>query len=191
MSRSTIQVGETANITCNGVPEEGHTVTYSYQASTGQIAPHDSRATLTGTAPGPVTVTATAVDDRNLSAQTTVNVDVQAAPTPVSPTSAPTPALLNELIFKPNSARVDNKAKALLDDDALRLQRDANATMIIEGSSNPSENEALATQRAENAKTYLVQSKGIDPNRIQTRPAATKTGAKVNVIMVPAGAGPQ
>jgi len=191
VSRSTIQVGETANITCNGVPEEGHTVTYSYQASAGQIAPHDSRATLTGTTPGPVTVTATAVDDRNLSAQTTVNVDVQAAPTPVSPTSAPTPALLNELIFKPNSARVDNKAKALLDDDALRLQRDANATMIIEGSSNPSENEALATQRAENAKTYLVQSKGIDPKRIQTRPAATKTGAKVNVIMVPAGAGPQ
>ena len=191
VSRSTIQVGETANITCNGVPEEGHTVTYSYQASAGQVAPHDSRATLTGTAPGPVTVTATAVDDRNLSAQTTVNVDVQAAPTPVSPTSAPTPALLNELSFKLNSARVDNKAKALLDDDALRLQRDANATMIIEGSSNPSENEALATQRAENAKTYLVQSKGIDPNRIQTRPAATKTGAKVNVIMVPAGAGPQ
>jgi outer membrane protein OmpA-like peptidoglycan-associated protein len=191
VSRSTIQVGETANITCNGVPEEGHTVTYSYQASAGQITPHDSRATLTGTTPGPVTVTATAVDDRNLSAQTTLNVDVQAAPTPVTPTSAPTPALLNELIFKPNSARVDNKAKALLDDDALRLQRDANATMIIEGSSNPSENEALATQRAENAKTYLVQSKGIDPNRIQTRPAASKTGAKVNVIMVPAGAGPQ
>ena len=191
VSRSTIQVGETANITCNGVAEEGHTVAYSYQASAGQIAPHDSRATLTGTTPGPVTITATAVDDRNLSAQTTLNVDVQAAPTPVTPTTAPTPALLNELIFKPNSARVDNKAKALLDDDALRLQRDANATMIIEGSSNPSENDALATQRAENAKTYLTQSKGIDPNRIQTRPAASKTGAKANVIMVPAGAGPQ
>ena len=191
VSRSTIQVGETANITCNGLAEEGHTVTYSYQASAGQITPRDSRATLTGTAPGPVTVTATAVDDRNLSAQTTVNVDVQAAPTPVSPTTAPTPALLNELTFKPNSARVDNKAKALLDDDALRLQRDANATMIVEGSSNPGEDEAMAGQRAENAKTYLTQSKGIDPNRIQTRTAATKTGAKVNVIMVPAGAGPQ
>ena len=191
VSRSTIQVGETANVTCNGVAEEGHTVAYSYQASAGQIAPHDSRATLTGTTPGLVTITATAVDDRNLSAQTTLNVDVQAAPTPVSPTTAPTPALLNELLFKPNSARVDNKAKAMLDDDALRLQRDANATMIIEGSSNPSEDEALATQRAENAKTYLTQSKGIDPNRIQTRTAASKTGAKVNVIMVPAGAGPQ
>jgi outer membrane protein OmpA-like peptidoglycan-associated protein len=136
-------------------------------------------------------VTATAVVDRNLSAQTTLNVDVQAAPTPVTPTAAPTPALLNELIFKLNSPRVDNKAKALLDDDALRLQREANATMMLEGSSNPGEDETLATQRAENAKTYLTQSKGIDPNRIQTRSAATKTGAKVNVIMVPAGAGPQ
>ena len=191
VSRSTIQVGESANITCNGVAEEGHSLSYSYQANAGQITPRDSRATFTGTAPGPATITASAIDDRNLSAQTTVNIDVQAAPTPVTPTTAPTPALLNELLFKPNSARVDNKAKALLDDDALRLQREANATMILEGSSNPSENDALATQRAENAKTYLVQSKGIDPNRIQTRTAATKTGAKVNVIMVPAGAGPQ
>ena len=33
VSRSTIQVGESSNITCNGVAEEGHTHTYSYQAS--------------------------------------------------------------------------------------------------------------------------------------------------------------
>ena len=194
VSRSTIQVGESANITCNGVAEEGHTLAYSYQASAGQITPRDNRATLTPNAPGPITVTATAVDDRNLSAQTTVNVDVQSAP--VSPTSAETagtltPSMLNELTFKPDSSRVDNRAKAELDDDALRLQRDANATLIIEGSANPSENEALALQRAENAKTYLTRSKGIDPTRIQTRAAQTKTGAKVVVVMVPAGAPPQ
>lgn len=194
VNRTTIQVGESANITCNGVAEEGHTLTYSYQASAGQVMPRDSRATLTPNAPGPITVTATAVDDRNLSAQTTVNVDVQSAP--LSPTSAETagsltPNMLNELMFKPNSARVDNRAKAELDDDALRLQRDANATLIIEGSANPSENDAVALQRAENAKAYLTQSKGIDPTRIQTRAAQAKTGAKVVVIMVPAGAPPQ
>jgi len=190
VSRTTIQVGESSNITCNGVAEEGHTVTYSYQTSAGQITPRDSRATLVGTAPGPVTVTATAVDDRNLTGQTTLNVDVQAAP--VAPSTTPvTPAMLNELAFKPNSTYVDNRAKAVLDDDALRLQRDANATVILEGSANPSENDALALQRAENAKTYLTKSKGIDASRIQTRPAPTKTGAKVGVIMVPAGAGPQ
>jgi len=121
VSRSTIQVGETSNITCNGVPEEGHTLTYSYQTSAGQLTPRENRATLTGTAPGPVTVTATAVDDRNLSAQTTMNLDVQAAPVAPSAAAAPTPSLLNELIFKPNSAYVDNRAKAVLDDDALRM----------------------------------------------------------------------
>jgi outer membrane protein OmpA-like peptidoglycan-associated protein len=188
VSRSSILVGETSNITCNGVPEEGHSLAYSYQATAGQITPRENRATLTGTAPGPVTVTATAVDDRNLSAQTTVNVDVQAAAaTPVPAT----PTMLNELFFKPNSTYVDNRAKAILDDDALRLQRDASATVVIEGSANPSEKDALALQRAENAKTYLTRSKGIDPSRIQTRAAQTKTGAKVSVILVPAGAGPQ
>ena len=189
VNRSTIQVGESANITCNGVAEEGHTLTYAYQASAGQIIPRDSRATLTPNAPGPVTVTATATDDRNLSAQTTVSVDVQSAP--VSPTGTLTPAMLNELAFKPSSARVDNRAKAMLDDDALRLQRDANATLIIEGYTNPSENDALALQRAENAKTYLTQSKGIDASRIQTRAAQAKTGAKVVVVLVPAGTPPQ
>jgi len=194
VNRSTIQVGESANITCNGVAEEGHTLTYSYQASAGQITPRDSRATLSPNAPGPVTVTASVVDDRNLSAQTTVNVDVQSAP--VSPTSAETagtltPSMLHELLFSPNSSRVDNRAKAALDDVALRLQRDANATLIVEGSANPSENEAVALQRAENAKTYLTRSKGIDPARIQTRAAETKTGAKVVVVLVPAGAPPQ
>jgi len=99
--------------------------------------------------------------------------------------------MLNELTFKPNSNYVDNRAKAELDDDALRLQRDASATLIIEGSANPSENDALALQRAENAKTYLTRSKGIDPSRIQTRAAQTKTGAKVVVVMVPAGVPPQ
>jgi outer membrane protein OmpA-like peptidoglycan-associated protein len=191
VSRSTIQVGETSNITCNGVPEEGHSLSYSYQASAGQLTPRENRATLTGTAPGPVTITATAVDDRNLSAQTTVNLDVQAAPVAPSATAAPTPSLLNELIFKPNSTYVDNRAKAVLDDDALRMQRESTANMILEGSANPSENDALAGQRAENAKTYLTKSKGIDPSRIQTRPAETKTGAKVGVILVPAGANPQ
>ena len=198
VSRSTIMVGETTNITCNGTAEEGHGLAYSYQASSGQITPRENRATLAATAPGPVTVTATAIDDRNLTAQTTMNIDVQAPPSSVSiPGSAPTvattstPTLLNELTFKPNSTYVDNRAKAVLDDDALRMQREATATLTVEGSVNPSEKDTLALQRAENAKTYLTRSKGIDPSRIQTRAAGAKTGAKVSVILVPAGGNPQ
>ena len=48
--------------------------------------------------------------------------------------------------------------------------------------------EDLAAQRAENAKAYLTRSKGIDASRIQTRPAQSKTGAKVVVVLAPAGA---
>ena len=189
VSRSTIQVGESANITCNGTVEEGHELAYSYQASSGQITPRENRATLTGTAPGPVTVTATATDDRNLSAQTAVNIDVQAAPTaPAAEPGPATPSILNELTFKPASGYVDNRAKAALDDIALRMQREPTATLILEGSANPSENDALALQRADNAKIYLTRSKGIDSSRIQTRAAQTKTGAKVVVVLVPAGA---
>ncbi|HJW98819.1 MAG TPA: OmpA family protein [Terriglobales bacterium] len=195
VSRTTIQVGEAANITCNGTVEEGHDLSFSYQATAGQITPRDNRATLTGTTPGPVTVTATAIDDRNLSAQTAVNIDVQAPATPVTPgTSAgeplqATPSMLSELTFKPNSGYVDNRSKAALDDVALRMQREPTATLILEGSANPSEgNQDLAAQRAENAKAYLTRSKGIDASRIQTRPAQSKTGAKVVVVLAPAGA---
>ena len=181
-SRATIQVGETSSITCSGSAEEGHSLSYNYQASSGQITPHDTRATLTATAAGPITVTVTAVDDRNLSAQTTVNVDAQA------PAAPPASSLLTELTFKPNSAYVDNRAKAALDDVALLLQRDASTTLALKGSTNPSETDTLAAQRAENAKTYLTRSKGIDAARIQTGSAQSKTGAKVAVILIPAGA---
>jgi outer membrane protein OmpA-like peptidoglycan-associated protein len=181
VSRNSMQVGESASISCNATAEEGHEVSVNFRASAGQITPQRTRATLTSNAPGPITVTATAVDDRNLSAQTNVNVDVQAAPT------TPTPAMLNELMFKQNGTYVDNRAKAALDDDALRLQRELNSTLTLEGSVNPSENEAIALERANNAKAYLTKSKGIDASRIQTKAAESKTGAKVQVILVPAG----
>jgi outer membrane protein OmpA-like peptidoglycan-associated protein len=181
-SRNPIQVGETTSINCNAMAEEGHNATISFQTSSGQIAPHDNRATLTGTAAGPVTVTASVVDDRQLSAQTSVSVDVQAPAPPAQPST------LNELIFKQNSPYVDNRAKAALDDDALRLERDPNSTVILEGSTNPSEKDSLAQARADNAKTYLTSTKGIDATRIQTRAAQQKTGSKVNIVLVPAGA---
>lgn len=184
-TRNPIQVGETTNINCNAMAEEGHNATIRFQTSSGQIAPHDNRATLTGTAAGPVTVTASVVDDRQLSAQTSVNVDVQA------PAPAPQPTMLNELIFKQNSPYVDNRAKAALDDDALRLERDPSSTLMLEGSVNPSEKDSLAATRAENAKTYLTSNKGIEASRVQTRAAQQKTGSKVNVVLVPAGASAQ
>jgi hypothetical protein len=57
---------------------------------------------------------------------------------------------------------------------------------MLSGSSEELEPPRLATQRAENAKTYLTKSKGIDGQRIQTKTGGT--GRKVEVWTVPAGA---
>jgi len=110
-----------------------------------------------------------------------VNVEVPPAP--------PMASKLNEIAFKRNSARVDNTAKAILDDVALRLQRDADAHAVIVGFADPKElkPEKLAAERAANAKEYLTKEKGIDPSRIETR---TGSGAemKAELWIVPAGA---
>ena len=101
----------------------------------------------------------------------------------------PPQASKNEITFKRNSARVDNTAKAILDDVALRLQREADARAVIVGFAEPKElkPEKLAAERAANAKAYLTKEKGIDPGRIEIR---TGSGGemKAEIWFVPAGA---
>jgi hypothetical protein len=72
---------------------------------------------------------------------------------------------------------------------ALKMQQDPSSTIVLSGSTQDAEPTRLATQRAENAKTYLTKSKGIDGQRIQTK-AGSGTGAKVDITAVPAGATP-
>jgi hypothetical protein len=100
---------------------------------------------------------------------------------------------LNEIAFpdKKKPARVDNAAKAILDDVALKLQRDADAKAVIIGAADPDElklkkNANLAAERAYNTKQYLTEEKGIDPSRIELRTGGT--GPKAEIWIVPAGA---
>ena len=84
---------------------------------------------------------------------------------------------------------MDNTAKAILDDVALRLQRDADARAVIVGFADPKElkPEKLAAERAANAKAYLVKEKGIDASRIEIR-TGSGGGMKAEIWFVPAGA---
>ena len=85
---------------------------------------------------------------------------------------------------------MDNKAKAILDDVALRLQRDPNATIAIAGNQAKTEKaKGLAGQRALNAKAYLVKEKGIDPARVSTW-SGTKDAQTADIWWIPAGATP-
>lgn len=182
-SPATIRVGETAMITCDASSPDNHALSIAFVANGGKLSANRNQATLdtTDTGPGPIAVRATAIDDRQLNATAVTTVNVEAATPP-----PPTATKLNELEFKPNSAYVDNRSKAILDDVALKMQQDPQSTIVLTGSTEELETPKLAQQRSDNAKTYLTKSKGIDGQRVQTKSGGT--GRKVEIVSVPAGA---
>jgi outer membrane protein OmpA-like peptidoglycan-associated protein len=188
---STVQVNGTSQISSTANSPDGRNLTYNYTASAGTVSGTGNTATLntSGAQPGPINVNCTATDDRNLSASSTTSVTVEAPPPPPPPAAAPEASKLNEIAFKRNSPRVDNAAKAILDEVALRLQRDADAKAVLVGQADPKETGAkkLAAQRAVNAKAYLVAEKGIDASRIEAR-TGSGTAMNTEIWLVPAGA---
>ena len=190
---STVNPGDSATITANGVSPQNRPLTYSYSATSGSISGTTSSATLatTGAAPGPITVTCNVVDDKGQTASSTTSVTVIAPPAPV--VAKPTTSNLCTVSFdrdKKRPARVDNEGKACLDDLALNLQRSTDAKLYLTGnaaSSVKKNGPKLAASRAVNTKDYLVKEKGIDASRIVVY---TGTGDEntVTSTLVPAGA---
>jgi len=193
MSPDSVQVGQMATLTCSGTSEDSRPLTYQFEADRGQIRPQDNSAVIDtrNLPPGPVNITAKVMDDRDLSANAAAVLNVIAPPAPPAPKAEDAGAIA----FKAKSAYVDNRAKAVLDGMALRLQQDPTATLVIGGTSTPAENAKLAQERAQNAKTYLTRDKGIDPNRIDARAnaaaaatAPTASTGAAELWFVPAGA---
>jgi outer membrane protein OmpA-like peptidoglycan-associated protein len=73
------------------------------------------------------------------------------------------------IFFPFNSARINNEHKACLDDIALRMQQDPRATVVIDGHRDSTERVGISLTRANNARDYLVNEKGIDSSRITVR----------------------
>ena len=185
---SMVSSGGPSTITAIGQSPDNRPLTYSFTASGGRLMPSGAQATLdtAGTPAGPINITCTDTDDRGLSASasTAVNVGVASA--------APQASKCGTIGFsrdKRRPARVDNEAKAILDDCALRLQQDPGARAVIVGNADPNERDAanLAQQRALNTKAYLVSEKGIDPGRLEVRAGSGGTQT-VDIWVVPAGA---
>lgn len=185
---ATVQAGQTSMINCTGSSPDGRSLTYAHNANGGNLTAEGANARLAtdGAQPGPITVSSTVTDDRNMSASTNTTVTVENPP-PAAP-AAPEASKINEIFFAKNSARVDNAAKAVLDEVALRLQRDADAKVVIIGGSDTGERNGkrLSGQRAINAKAYLVKEKGIDASRVEVRSGGT--GMNAVFWIVPAGA---
>jgi hypothetical protein len=203
---TTIKPGETATVSASGMSPQSRPLTYSYAATAGSVSGSGASATFnsTGAPTGAAGITCSVSDDKGQVATANTSVTI------VAPYVAPIPhtQALCSIAFdkdKKRPSRVDNEAKACLDQVALDLQRQPDAKVVVVASSDAKEKEATAKQakralknkhvkvvdqaaeRAVNAKEYLVTEKGIDASRVSVATSATD-GQKAEDYLVPSGA---
>ncbi|HTC74804.1 MAG TPA: hypothetical protein VK684_04475 [Edaphobacter sp.] len=195
---STVAPGDSSTITATGVSPQNRPLTYSYSASAGSVSGSGPSATLStaGAAPGTITVTCNVVDDKGQTASSTTTVTVNAPPPPPAPTTSALCSVSFERDTK-RPARVDNEAKACLDDIALKLQSASDAKLAVVGNSTSDEKAPPkkgrkktvdpAAERAVNVKDYLVTEKGIDASRISVY-TGSDDAKTVTTTLIPAGA---
>jgi outer membrane protein OmpA-like peptidoglycan-associated protein len=186
---TSLRPGGSSTITSTANSPQNRPLTYSYQSTAGAVSGTTSTATLStaGAAPGTITVTCTTVDDLGQSASATTTVSVIAPPPVVV---VPTTSSLCSVTFdrdKKRPARVDNEAKACLDDIVLNLQRNSTAKLVLVGNTAPGKKtDKLAAERAVNTKAYLVEN-GVDASRIMVYTGTTEANT-VTSTLVPQGA---
>jgi hypothetical protein len=205
---STVDSGGSSTITASATSPQNRPLTYSYSASSGSVSGTTSTATLTApsVAAGSntsVTVTCNVVDDLGKSDSKMATVTVNGPPAPVVVQQAPTASSLCSVSFERDakrSKRVDNEAKACLDDVALALQRSSDAKLVLVGNEDAKEKAvdakmakmkhhkpSAAEERAVNTKDYLVTDKGIDASRIMVY-TGSDDAKTVTTSLVPVGA---
>ncbi len=186
-----VRAGDTSTITVTAGNPDNRPLTYNFTTTGGRITPNGANATLdtAGASAGTITVNATVSDDRGLTATCNAGVNVEVPPPP------PQSSKINECQFpdKRRPSRVDNACKAVLDEVALRLQREADSKLVVVGHSDPADKkmaEKYAAERAVNSKAYLSGGEAkqqIDPTRIEVRTGGP-TGMTAEYWLVPAGA---
>jgi outer membrane protein OmpA-like peptidoglycan-associated protein len=194
---TTVNPGDNSTITASAVSPQSRPLTYSYNATAGSISGVTPSAILStaGAAAGPITVTCGVADDNGKQATATTTVSVLAPPPPPAPIAVlPTTSSLCSTSFERDKARpvrVDNEAKACLDDVTMSLQQNPNAKLALVGTEDAKEARRskgkVAAERAANTKDYLVTDKGIDASRIVLYTSTTDSET-VTTTLVPLGA---
>ena len=180
--------GDGATITAQAASPQNRPLTYSYTASAGTITGTTASASLStsGAGPGTITIACNVVDDLGKSAAGTTSVTVNAPPVAAAPQVSPLCAISFDRDRK-RPARVDNEAKACLDDIASQLQRESAGKLVIVGNYGDGETPKIAAERATNERRYLTDEKGVDAARIEPR-VGTSSGRTATNTFVPAGA---
>jgi len=201
-SPSSINPNDKSTITATGVSPQNRPLTYSFAVAPGTGAITGSGASVTydstGAPTGTVGITCNVSDDKGGSATSTTSVTI--VPPPVKP--IPHVTALCPITFSKDKARptrVDNEAKACLDQVTDALKNDSTATVVVVGEADAKEKtppkskhakvKDFATERAANTKDYLVneEQSGIDASRIIVR-TGTADSQSVENYLVPAGA---
>jgi hypothetical protein len=203
---SNIKPGEASTITSTAMSPQKRPLTYSYSATAGTVTGTGTTVAYSsaGAATGTVGITCNVSDDKGHSATSQASLTITA---PYVPPAPKTQALCN-LSFatdKKRPMRVDNEAKACLDQVALDLKQQPDAKLVLVGEQTPDEIakttkeqayavrhkhatvDMFAAQRAVNAKDYLVTEQGIDASRVVVATGSTE-GQTVEDYLVPAGA---
>jgi outer membrane protein OmpA-like peptidoglycan-associated protein len=186
---SNVLSGASSTIATTGVSPQNRPLTYSYSSTSGSVSGSGTTAILStaGALTGTVGVTCTVVDDKGQTASGTTTVTIAAPVIAAKPvTSALCSIQFGRDVRRPS--RVDNEAKACLDEIALNLQHSSDANLAIAGNASSGEKggRKLAVERAVNTKAYLVREKGIDSTRI-TIYSGSQDGKIVSTTLIPAG----
>ena len=193
-SPDTVKPGDSSTISMNVSNPDNFPLTYAWASTAGRISGTGTTSSLdtTGAAPGgAVTATGTVTDSRGLSGTCNANVNVLAPPVTVNEVSE-----IGECKFMDPKRpwRVDNTCKAILDDVAMRIQREPNGKFVIVGYTDEQESVTetqLGAQRSVNMKYYLVSGEGgsqIDAARVDVRTSGTVKEKGAKVYFVPSGA---
>jgi len=206
-SPTTIKPGDSATVTAVGVSPQNRPLTYNYTATAGTVTGTGTTAAYSsaGAPTGAVGITCGVTDDKNQTASASTTITILAPP---PPPPAPKTQALCSISFAGDPkrpTRVDNEAKACLDQVALDLKQQADANAVVVGEADADEAaktakqekygathrrfkvEDFAAQRAVNAKDYLVTEQGIDASRISVA-TGTTAGQTAEDYLVPAGA---
>jgi outer membrane protein OmpA-like peptidoglycan-associated protein len=189
---STIKPGDTATVTSVGVSPQNRPLTYKYSATAGTVTGdgttvhYDSAGAPTGS----VGITCYVSDDKGQTASSQANLTIEAPYVPPAPKTQSL-CTISFATDKKRPMRVDNEAKACLDQVALDLKQQTDAKAVLVGEQTADEaaktKQQFAAQRAVNAKDYLVTEQGIDPSRISVATGSTE-GQTVENYLVPSGA---
>jgi hypothetical protein len=206
-SPSTIKPGDSATVTAVGMSPQNRPLTYNYTATAGTVTGTGTTAAYSsaGAPTGAVGITCGVSDDKNQMASASTTVTILAPP---PPPPAPKTQALCSISFTNDPkrpTRVDNEAKACLDQVALDLKQQVDAKVVVVGESTADENaktakeqkyaahhkhatvDQFAAERAVNAKDYLVTEQGIDASRISVATGTTDGQTEENYL-VPSGA---